>query len=199
MSGTGLFGGAFDPPHNGHLELARRAEEHFQLARLIVIVTSNPGHKDVALDAATRLRLAAAAFPYELVLDHHARTVDMLREERWPDPIFLVGADEFCDFLEWKEPEGVLDLARLGVGTRPGFPRERLEHVLRALERPDRVELFEIEPWDVSSTAIRERAARGLGPADLVPPDVARIISAEGLYRSEPGYTESSSRGALTD
>jgi nicotinate-nucleotide adenylyltransferase len=183
VSGVGLFGGAFDPPHNGHLELVRRAGEHFDLDRLVVVLTAKPGHKRVYLDPETRLQLAEAAFQREVVLDYHERTIDMLREQRWQDPILLIGADQFCDFLEWKEPEAVLDLARLGVATRPGFPRERLEAVLRALPRPERVEFFEIDPVDVASTEIRARASRGEPIDDLVPPQVARLISERGLYR----------------
>lgn len=178
-----LFGGAFDPPHNGHVEVARVAAEQFAPERLVVVVAANPGHKDVHCPPETRLELARLAFPHEVVLDHHERTVDMLRQRRWRDPLFLIGADEFCDFLGWKEPEVVLELARLGVATRPGFPRERLEAVLHELPRPDRVLFFEIEPLAVSSTEVRERAARGAPVDDLVPAPVARYIRERGLYR----------------
>jgi nicotinate-nucleotide adenylyltransferase len=147
----------------------------------------------VELDAETRLALARAAFPgREVELDHHARTVDMLRERRFEDPLFLIGADEFCDFLSWKEPQGVLELARLGVATRPGFPPERLERVLARLERPDRVEFFEIQPIPVSSTEIRAQAARGESIAGLVPDTVAELVARLGLYRPA-GYTEAGS------
>jgi nicotinate-nucleotide adenylyltransferase len=183
---TGLFGGAFDPPHVGHLELLRRAREHFALEDVLVLVVADPGHKDVVTDAGVRLELARAAFPDEQVeLDPHPRTIDMLRERRLDDPIFLVGADEFCDFLDWKDPNGVLELSRLAVATRPGYPRERLEHVLRGLERPDRVDFFEIEPLEVSSRDIRARVARGGSIDGLVPPAVAHEIGALGLYRRD--------------
>ena len=59
---TGLLGGTFNPPHNGHLALARAAQEHFDLDGLAVLVAERPGHKQVQLDAATRLKLARAAF-----------------------------------------------------------------------------------------------------------------------------------------
>jgi nicotinate-nucleotide adenylyltransferase len=166
----------------------------FGLDELVVLVVAAPGHKGVELDADTRLALARAAFPgQEVELDHHARTVDMLRERRFDDdPLFLIGADEFCDFLSWKEPQAVLDLTRLGVATRPGFPRERLEQVLVRLERPERVEFFEIEPVPVSSTEIRERAARGESIAGVVPDAVAELVARLGLYRPG-GYTEAGS------
>ena len=190
---TGLYGGAFDPPHNGHVALVAGALDHFQLDAVVVLVSGAPGHKQPALDADRRVRLAHAAFPgHDVVLDRHARTVDMLREGRWADPFFLIGADEFANFLSWKEPEAVLELARVGVATRPGYPRERVDAVLARVSRPDRVELFEIEPLPISSTDVRARIARGEPIEDVVPAAVAELIAAEGLYgqvAGSPGYT----------
>ena len=181
---TGLLGGAFDPPHLGHVALADAAERQLGLERVVVVVVADPGHKDVHCPAETRLELARAAFPRRQVeLDRHARTVDMLREERWPDPVFLIGADEFADFPTWKEPEAVLELARLGVAGRPGYPRERLRQVLAGLARPERVLFFELDPVAVSSSELRERVARGEAIDGLVPPAVAREIEEKGLYR----------------
>ena len=186
---TVLFGGAFDPPQNAHVALVREARGRFEPERLVVLVVAEPGHKEVVLSAQTRLDLARAAFPGdEVVLDGHARTADLLREGRYADPLFVIGADEFCDFLQWKEPDTVLELARLGVATRPGFPRERLDRVLERLARPERVEFFTIEPLDVSSSEVRRRVALGEPYAELVPAAVAELIRRRGLYRSE-GYT----------
>jgi nicotinate-nucleotide adenylyltransferase len=182
---TGLLGGTFNPPHNGHLALARAAEERFDLDELVVLVAVRPGHKEVQLDANTRLRLAQAAFPdYEVELDPHERTVDMLEAGRWSDPLFLIGADEFCDFLGWKDPEGVVARARLAVATRPGYPRDRIDAVLRQLSHPDRVELFEIEPVPVSSREIRDLIARGERIDGFVTSAVAELIQSLRLYRT---------------
>jgi nicotinate-nucleotide adenylyltransferase len=182
---TGLLGGTFNPPHYGHLELARAAEENFDLDELAILVAARPGHKEVQLDAKNRLRLAQAAFPeYEVELDPFERTVDMLKAGRWRDPLFLIGADEFSDFLTWKDPDGVVARARLAVATRPGYPRERLDEVLRELLQPERVEFFEIEPVPISSQAVRDRVARGEPIDDLVPPAVAELIESLGLYRN---------------
>ena len=94
-------------------------------------------------------------------LDDHARTVDLLRDERFDDPLFLIGADEFCDFPDWKDPNGVLELTRLAVATRPGYPEGRIQSVLDRLDHPERVEFFEIEPHPVASRDLRERLRRG--------------------------------------
>ena len=180
----GLYGGAFDPPHRGHVELARRAKEELGLDRLVVLVSAAPGHKRVDTPADARLRLARAAFPGdEVELDEHARTVDTLRAHpEWEGAFFLIGADEFCDFPTWKEPDEVLRRVRLAVATRPGFPRERLEHVLERLEQPDRVWFFEMEPTPVASRDLRRRLEAGEGAAGEVPSAVAEIIRTEGLY-----------------
>jgi nicotinate-nucleotide adenylyltransferase len=186
---TGIFGGAFDPPHVGHVELARRGIEHFGLDRLLVRVVAAPGHKDVRTPPPVRLLLAALAFSAleeaDVGLDSHARTIDSLEALDLEDPVFLVGADEFAAFLDWKDPERVLELARLGVATRPGVDRDRLDAVRAELMRPDRVSFFEIEPLPVSSSEIRARAARGEPVDGLVPPAVAAEITRRGLYRED--------------
>lgn len=180
---TALLGGTFNPPHNGHVELARAAQEQFG-DDVVVLVAAKPVHKDVELDGETRLVLARAAFPdNDVELDPHERTVDTLKAGRWHDPLFLLGADEFCDFPTWKDPGGVLDRARLAVATRPGFPRERFDRVLERLSRPERVRFFEIEPLAISSEDIRARVAAGRSIDDVVPPAVAELIEARGLYR----------------
>jgi nicotinate-nucleotide adenylyltransferase len=184
---VGILGGAFDPPHVGHVELARVGIERFGLDRLLVRVVEEPGHKDVSTAPQIRLLLAELAFApldeAEVALDRFGRTVDSLDALGLDDPVFLVGADEFADFLSWKEPRRVLDLARLAVATRPGVDRGRLDAVLARLERPDRVAFFEIEPLPVSSSDIRARVAAGEPIAGLVPAAVEVEIARLELYR----------------
>ncbi|MGZ8687840.1 MAG: nicotinate-nicotinamide nucleotide adenylyltransferase [Gaiellaceae bacterium] len=185
--GVGIFGGAFDPPHVGHVALAEEAVRHFRLQRLLVRVVADPGHK--ALDTAPQIRLALAELAFapldeaEVALDPCGRTVDSLEALGLDDPLFLIGADEFADFLTWKEPERVLELARVGVATRPGSDSSALAAVLRSLSRPDRVEVFPIEPLDVSSSEIRARVAAGEPVDGLVPLSVAAELERLGLYR----------------
>ena len=180
----GLFGGTFDPPHVGHVALVEAATAQLGLAEVIVLVVAEPGHRQVVCDVETRLELARAAFPGRRVeREDHARTIDGVRDGRYgPDAVFLVGADEFAAFLDWKEPQELLQFVRLGVGTRPGYPRERLQEVLARLDRPDRVLFFELEPQEASSTEIRERIGRGEPVDDLVPPAVAALVASRRLY-----------------
>ena len=183
----GILGGAFDPPHAGHVALARAAIERFGLERLLVRVVADPGHKEVGTPAVTRLELARLAFAdvpgAEVSLEPHGRTVDQLAALGLDDPLFVIGADELTSFHTWKDPRRVLDLARLGVGTRPGVARDAVDAALLELGRPDRVTVFAIPPHPVSSTELRDRAAAGEPPAPFVPEAVAREVARLGLYR----------------
>jgi nicotinate-nucleotide adenylyltransferase len=182
---TGLFGGAFDPPHLGHVGLAAAAKRHFGLPQLMILVAEHPGHKETFLPAETRLELAKAAFPDDAVrLDPYPRTLDLLRGESFDDPLFIIGADQFSDFLSWKDPDAVLERARLAVATRPGYPRARLDAVLEELDQPERVVFFDIEPNPAASREIRALAEAGAPLGGLVPDAVEKLIQKRGLYRS---------------
>ncbi len=183
----GILGGVFDPPHVGHVALARAATEHFRLERLLVLVVADPGHKRATTSAEARLELARLALGdlpgVEFELDSHPRTVDSLEERGPTDAIFIVGADEFADFPRWKEPERVLELVRLGVAMRPGVPDRRMREARARVLAPDRISFFEMEPVPVSSSEVRERVAAGEPIDKLVPPKVAEAIARLGLYR----------------
>jgi nicotinate-nucleotide adenylyltransferase len=184
---TGILGGAFDPPHNGHLALAREAVAHFRLERLLVRVVADPGHKEVDTAPGLRLELAKLAFALvevaEVELDPFARTFDSLEALGLDDPVFLLGADELAALPTWVRPDRVLDLARVGAATRPGTDHAVLDRVVASLSRPERIELFPITPLPVSSSEVRDRVSAGLPIDDLVPPAVAAAIGRLGLYR----------------
>ena len=183
MGVTVLYGGAFDPPHLGHAAVADAARANFGVERLVILVSEQPGHRATHAPAAERLALARAAFPDDDVrLDPHARTVELLRAGEFEGPVFVVGADQFCNFLAWMEPDEVLDRATLAVATRPGFPQERLDAVLGRLARPERVVFFELEPNPNASTDVRALIAAGEPPDAYVSPAVAELIRERGLY-----------------
>lgn len=173
---VGVFGGRFDPPHRGHVALARAAVERFGIDELHVTVVADAAHKRAEASASDRLAMAELAFAglgAAVELEEHRYTVDALEAAGYEDPIFLIGADELVAFPTWKEPERVLELARLGVATRPGYT---------PASASPRIQLFELEPQPVSSSEIRERVRRGEPIEDLVGPAVAAYIAGHGLY-----------------
>lgn len=186
---TGLLGGSFNPPHNAHVLLADTARKHFALDDLRVLVAASPPHKEVDLDAETRVALTKLAFPNDKVVrDDHPYSVDAV-SGFGDNAVFLVGADQLASFLTWERPDDLLDRVRLGVATRPGYPREVLDGVRSQLRRPERVELFEMEPMPISSSEIRAKVALGAPIEGLVPERVAQEIERRRLYRRDPGYS----------
>ena len=176
MAVTGILGGRFDPPHLGHLELARAAVQHFGIDELHVTVVEDAAHKSAEAPAADRLELARLTFGglgAHVELERHRYTVDALEAYGYDDPIFLVGADELAALPTWKEPERVLELARLGVAARPGYEPPSAS---------ERIEFFEVEPHPASSSEIRRRVREGEPIGDLVVPAVAAYIASHGLY-----------------
>ena len=175
MGVTVLYGGAFDPPHLGHVAVADAARERFGVERLVILVGERPAHRETHASADDRLAMARAAFPQDDVrLDPHPRTVELLRAEQFDDPVFVIGADQFAGFGAWAEPDEVLAMTRLAVVTRPGVP---------GLPERDRVVWIEMPPVPISATVVRAKAAAGESLDALVPPAVAALIAERGLYR----------------
>jgi len=183
---TGILGGVFDPPHVGHVALAQAAIGQFSLEQLFVLVVADPGHKRATTPAETRLELTRLAFrdvpEAKVELDQHARTVDSLEERKPENAIFVLGADELAEFSSWKNPKRVLELVRLAVAMRPGVSDEEVRAACAELSSSDRILFFDMPPIPVSSSAIRERVARGESIDGLVPPRVADAVVRLGLY-----------------
>jgi nicotinate-nucleotide adenylyltransferase len=172
----GILGGRFDPPHLGHLALARAAVEHFGIEDLHITVVADAAHKHAEAPAADRLELARLTFAEldpAVELERHRYTVDALEAYGYDDPIFLIGADELAALPTWKEPARVLELARLGVAARPGYEPPLVS---------PRVQVFELAPHPISSSEIRRRVREGEPIDGLVVPAVADYIVSRGLY-----------------
>jgi len=189
---VGLLGGSFDPPHHGHLTLARRCADALALARVRFEVAYRPPHKqDRPLtpyaDRVALVRAAIAVDPrLELsTLEGERRglsyTVDTLEQLRRAAPAdrlwFLIGEDSLAELMSWRDPEGIAARARLGVYRRPGSAA-RVPPLFAG-----RVDFVDGPPIDISSSEIRARCRRGAPIADQLPPAVAALIRSKGLYR----------------
>ena len=198
---VGVFGGAFDPPHNAHLALVQAALAQLDLIELRIFPTGHAWHKDRTLSApAHRLEMARLAFeglartivdPREIGRPGPTYTLDTLRELQQEQPgvqlVLIVGADQALSLPRWHGFEAILSIAIISVANRaisagssgpfdPGMPG--------SLPFGARFEQLQIQPMDTSATDIRARAARGEDLHGLVPAPVARYIDKHHLYRS---------------
>ena len=178
----GILGGTFDPPHNGHVALAEAALRELGVDELVVMLVARPAHRGCAEDADTREDLVRAAFAdlpqARIVRDENPYTVDAVRDGRYGDAVFIVGADEGEAFPRWRDPDEILRWVKLAVGTRSGYPPPDLERY------GDRVIPFPLASPNISSSDVRARIRRGEPIDDLVPSGVARLIGERGLYRN---------------
>jgi len=198
---VGLLGGTFNPPHIGHLVCALEARAQLGLDVVRLMPASVPPHKAVPHDpgAPVRLELCRLAVAgdeglevcsIELERPGPSFTVDTLRALHDDSPedelTFIVGGDQAHGLPAWREPEAVLELARLAVAEREEVRRRDVLERLDGLRGvPERVDFFEMPRLDVSSTLLRRRVAAGRPVRHLVPDAVAERIATLGLYEVE--------------
>lgn len=195
----GVFGGTFDPPHRGHVRVARDVADRLDLNRMLwVPARVSPFKREESVtDAEIRLEMVRRAAELDPRFEVDAReldrpgpsytidTLEALRSEHPDAEIFLVlGADQFEDFPRWREPERIVRVARLAVMNRAGAsPRTVAPDVAAAVEGLEQAVVFvPVTDVDVSSTGVRARVAEGRDPAEQVPGAVADVIRARGLY-----------------
>lgn len=198
-----LFGGTFDPPHRGHLGIARAAADAFRLDQVLF---APAGQQPLKLDV-TSASFSERLAMLELACAEEARdprfvvssidapradgtpnyTVDTLTtlQEQMPEATLynLVGADSFQSLRHWRQPERLLALSEWIVVSRPGYPLDDLSALRLTEAQRARVHLLETVHEDVSATALRQRLAAGESCTDLLGRAVASYIHAHQLYR----------------
>lgn len=200
----GVFGGTFDPIHLAHLAVAQEAAEALGLERILFVPAGQPPHKPdrVITPGDHRLAMVQLAIAgndrfavdrLELDRDGPSYTVDTLQELRasrvaagqTPDLTLVLSAEAFLGLLTWHEPRRVLELARLVVAPRDGYPDAGptfLEEHLPDLA--DRAIFLDAPSLRLSASDLRERAAAGRSLRYLVPDAVAAYIGDHALYRN---------------
>lgn len=203
----GIFGGTFDPVHNGHLRIALDAAEALQLDAVHLIPLGQAVHREQPLlSAAERLellQLAIADHPRLRADDREIRrdgpsfmvdTLSSLHAE-YPDQALalLIGGDAFNGFLSWRDPQGILAMANLVVMRRPGYqlPDDPALHELVAkhacepqqLGQHGDIAFLDVTQLAISSSDIRARIRAGQDPAFLMPQAVCEKVRTTGWYR----------------
>lgn len=195
---TGIFGGSFNPPHNGHVYLARRMTEFAGLDRLIIIPASVSPFKS-ANDSASdedRLNMCRLAFKdgKYIVSDIEIKrggksytvdTVSYLKREYPDDELFLfMGSDMLLSFDKWKDWERILDNVTLCALSRENsvVANTLSLYAENTLKRSEKIRICHVSPVEVSSTAVRCAVKNGEDISSFVPAEVMDYIENRGLY-----------------
>jgi nicotinate-nucleotide adenylyltransferase len=191
----------FNPPHLGHVALARAAAGELGLDRVVLVPVLVPPHKPARWDPGAEhrirmCRLATRAEPIfevsrvELERPGPSYTVDTLRDIHASDPdaelTLILGADMALTLDSWRESREIPKLARLAVAERDGSARQDIFDVLAKLDARERVTFLDMPRHDISSSLVRRRLNAGEPIDELVGAEVAGYIDEHELYGRRP-------------
>lgn len=199
---TGIFGGAFDPVHNGHVHLAREAISQLKLRRLLIIPTYESPHKNTKLlpfeQRAEMCRLAFSGIGegythgnckieisnIEQKMGGISYTINTLRELKklYPNERFylIIGGDMLFSFTKWYKYESILKESTVCAAARGG---DNFADMLEFANEVGRIKVMPTEVVDISSTEIRERLKKNESVSGLVPESVEKYIAENGLFK----------------
>ena len=194
---VGVFGGTFDPIHVAHLAVAEETREALGLERILFVPAAMPPHKvDRPVSAPQHrfamVELAIAGNPAfevsRIELDrtgpsYTVDTLEALAADGRSELVLILSAEAFRDLRTWRRPERILELARLAVVPRDGYPDVGRAFLAEHFPGHEDRAIFLSGPrLRLSATELRERAANGRSVRYLVPDAVAAYIGDHGLY-----------------
>ena len=190
LQSIAVFGGSFDPVHNGHVMIARSALAELELDQLIVMpAAQSPFKPDQALaPAAARMEMLRAAFSgepeieissWELDRGGVSYSIETLRALAAEHPeaqlFYLIGADHVATLPQWREADALAAAATFVVVPRPGAPEE-------VFPQPFSGRYLQGKPMAISASEIRKRLRAGRSVANFVPPPVAQLLNSIQIY-----------------
>lgn len=182
-----IFGGTFDPIHNGHLHLIKSILDLEKFERLVVVPAGDPWQKETEASSKQRLEMLELAIAgvgveisnCELNRVGPSYAIDTVKELRDEFPAeqytWVLGSDAFAKIETWQKIDELVELVDFLVVVRPGSssPTPPLKM---------RFEIIELGALDISATAIRKKIATRQSVEELVPAQVLQYIKANGLY-----------------
>lgn len=199
----GVLGGSFDPPHAGHLHVARTAARAFELDHVVLVPAARPPHKPEVVLAPAQDRMAMlelliegegdlSVWPGELERAGPSYSVDTARallalgSASQAELFWILGSDNLPGLARWREAEALLSLARPIVVYREGDALETSEQDLAPLSAQTVAlvvaGLCQVPPHHASSSQLRRRLAAGEDPGPSLPPRLREYIEARGIY-----------------
>lgn len=190
MKRIGLFGGTFNPIHNGHLAIAQSAFEKLRLDKVIFVPAKLPVHKDPRLVVSPSKRLRMVELAVEAYKNFECSDIEIARKgksysietvqeyrKKYADDklYFIIGADSSLKLHTWKRIDELVTMVSFVCVNRPGIALSLSEKRCRHISMP---------ALDISSSGIRSRIAKGLPVGYLLPQVVEDYIKKKKLYRS---------------
>jgi nicotinate-nucleotide adenylyltransferase len=202
---VGILGGAFNPPHIGHLVCAQEALVQLELDRVLFVPVGVAPHREIEHDPGAEVRLEMVALVVaederfetsRVELDREgpsytSDTLEQLAKESKEDELFLIlGGDQAAALGTWHEPENVLERATVVVFERFSWGRNAIMIKIGRLPGARRVRYLDMPLIQVSSSSIRRRVREGAPIRYLVPDKVADYIQTKGLYPGKDSEKE---------
>ena len=195
-----LYGGSFDPIHNGHIHIAREVYDKLEVDKVVFLPAGQPPHKrdkemTPPMQRYEMAKLALEFEPvfdvsdYEVTMDGPSFTVHTLRYFRSQYTgcklYWLIGGDSFSQLAKWYRPEQIVEICTVVTVKRPGYELD--VEPLKAKLNDDQIDrllahVVDIPLTDESSTEVRRRVAAGESIDDMVPKSVAEYIEQKQLY-----------------
>lgn len=198
MTRIGILGGSFDPPHDGHLALARQALRQFGVSRMEWIPTGQPPHregKSTRASAWHRLAMTRLAVegeprmvvnPIEVKRDGPSFSIDTVKALGFDRPVFVIGGDMLASLHTWKCIDELLKLVAFAPAFRNDVDARVFDDLVVRLDpvevRAIQARVLRVPNLPVSSTQIRDAIARG-EPARGLNDRVGAYIRRHGLYQ----------------
>ncbi len=202
---VGILGGAFNPPHLGHLVCAQEALVQLELDRVVFVPVGEAPHRTLDDDPGPEARLEMVELAMadderfvasRIEMDREgpsytADTLEQLRAEAPDDELFLIlGGDQAAALASWHEPEKVLERATLAVFERLSWGRNAIIIKIGRMPGAERVRYLDMPLIQVSSSSIRRRVREGVPIRYLVPDKVVEYIATNELYGGQGSRKE---------
>lgn len=195
---VGIFGGTFDPIHNGHLYIAYEALKQLELDKIIFIPAGNPPHKNSSnvIDGNIRYKMVELAIKdfegfqvsdYEINKKSRSYTFETLqyyKSKESDELYFILGADSLISIDYWKSVDKILEAATIVVFNRPGFTKEEIEKKKTQVELKynKKIIYLDLLNLEISSSCIKEKICKGERIDFFIPESVKQYIEENNIY-----------------